>query len=47
MKYPWTRLGYTYDWGDSTTHVGLSEFILEQNATVMVKSVTSTVDYLK
>jgi len=47
MKYPWTRLGYTYDWGDSPTHVGLSEFILEQNATVMVKSVTSTVDYLK
>jgi hypothetical protein len=47
MKYPWTRLGYTYDWGDSTTHVGLSEFILEQNATAVVKSVTSTVDYLK
>jgi hypothetical protein len=47
MKNPWTRLGYTYDWGDSTTHVGLSEFILEQNATAMVKSVTPTVDYLK
>jgi len=47
MKYPWTRLGYTYDWGDSATHVGLSEFILEQNATAVVESVTSTVDYLK
>ena len=47
MKYPWTRLGYTYDWGDSTTHIGLSEFILKQNATASVKSVTSTVDYLK
>jgi hypothetical protein len=35
MKYPWTRLGYTYDWGDST-HVGLSEFVLMQNATVTV-----------
>ena len=45
MKYPWTRLGYTYDWGDST-HVGLSEFVLMQNATVTVKSVTPTVDYL-
>ena len=24
--YPWTRLGYTYDWG-SATRIGLSEFI--------------------
>lgn len=46
MKYPWTRLGYTYDWGDST-HIGLSEFVLMQNATVTVKSVTPSVEYLK
>ncbi len=46
MKYPWTRLGYTYDWGDST-HVGLSEFVIAQNATVTVKSVTPTAEYLK
>jgi len=26
--WPWTRLGYTYDWGNSPDHVGLSEFIL-------------------
>ena len=26
--YPWTRLGYSYDWGDSDNHVGLSEFII-------------------
>lgn len=25
---PWTRLGYTYDWGDPDDHHGLSEFIL-------------------
>jgi len=24
--YPWTRLGYTYDWG-SSNHIGLSEFV--------------------
>ncbi len=48
MKYPWTRLGYTYDWGgNSENHVGLSEFILKQNSTVLVKSVTPTVEYLK
>ncbi len=45
MKYPWTRLGYTYDWG-STNHVGLSEFVLKQNSTVIVKSVTTTSEYL-
>ncbi len=46
MKYPWTRLGYTYDWG-STNHVGLSEFILKENATATVKSVTPTEEYLQ
>ena len=46
MKFPWTRLGYTYDWGNTATHVGLSEFVLRQNSTVTVKSVTPTVDYL-
>jgi hypothetical protein len=47
MKYPWTRLGYTYDWGNSQTHVGLSEFVLKQNSTVTVKSVTPNLEYLK
>ncbi len=26
--YPWTRLGYTYDWGNPRNPVGLSEFVL-------------------
>jgi uncharacterized protein with beta-barrel porin domain len=26
--YPWTQLGYTYDWGNPNSKVGLSEFIL-------------------
>ena len=26
--WPWTRLGYTYDWGNPDNHVGLSEFII-------------------
>jgi hypothetical protein len=25
---PWTRMGYTYDWGNHDNHVGLSEFIV-------------------
>jgi hypothetical protein len=45
-KYPWTRLGYTYDWGNSFSHVGLSEFVLKQNSIVTVKSVTPIEEYL-
>lgn len=46
MAYPWTRLGYTYDWGNTDSHVGLSEFVIAQNTTVLVKSVTPTSEYL-
>jgi hypothetical protein len=48
--YPWTRLGYTYNWG-SNDHVGLSEFILhgkkEDGSTISVgiKSVMTTEEY--
>ena len=40
--YPWTRLGYTYDWGNKKNHVGASEFVIrldpsKQDATVTVK----------
>jgi hypothetical protein len=45
-RFPWTRLGYTYDWGSNSSHVGLSEFMLKQNSIVTVKLVTSTLDYL-
>lgn len=44
--YPWTRLGYTYDWGNTEDHVGLSEFILQSDAVMYVHSVQSMdVDY--
>lgn len=26
--YPWTRLGYTYDWGNTSAPFGLSEFVV-------------------
>lgn len=42
--YPWTMLGYTYDWG-SANHVGLSEFVIRQGATVGVASVYTLQDY--
>lgn len=36
--YPWTRLGYTYDWGDPSHEVGLSEFVITPSAHIIVKS---------
>lgn len=48
--YPWTRLGYTYDWG-SGNHVGLSEFVLHGKKadhspiSVGIKSVKTTAEY--
>lgn len=48
--YPWTRLGYTYDWG-SSSHVGLSEFVLHgrkvdgSTISVGIKSVRTTAEY--
>lgn len=30
--WPWTRLGYTYDWGNPVDPVGLSEFVVRINA---------------
>lgn len=39
--YPWTRMGYTYDWGDEEDHVGLSEFLLQTDAVIYVHSVQS------
>lgn len=31
-KFPWTRLGYTYDWADNGSEYGLSEFIIKKDA---------------
>jgi hypothetical protein len=43
--YPWSRLGYTYDWGDSRRHIGLSEFVIMPGATVEIKAVAPTMEY--
>jgi len=43
--YPWTRLGYTYDWNPTTDEVGTSEFIVRPGATVDVHAVTPTDAY--
>jgi hypothetical protein len=56
--YPWTGLGYTYDWGiypktPLQTDAGLSEFIIflppntEPSVSIEVKGVFSTEEYCK
>lgn len=34
MGFPWTRLGYTYDWGNRHDEVGLTEFVVAGGAEV-------------
>jgi len=43
--YPWTRLGYTYDWHPETSEIGPSEYVVRTGATVEVASVMSTAAY--
>ncbi|MEO1053600.1 MAG: hypothetical protein AAFX87_23395 [Bacteroidota bacterium] len=43
--YPWTRLGYTYDWGNKRSEVGLSEFVVREGASVWIKSASANTDY--
>lgn len=35
-QYPWTGLGYTYDWCNANTHVGASEFVVRSGSVVNV-----------
>nr|WP_290223965.1 hypothetical protein [Trichocoleus desertorum] len=54
-SYPWTQLGYTYDWGNPAdwqrlepnhpAHVGLSEFVIRQGALVTVHSTQPAEEY--
>ena len=47
-KYPWSQLGYTYDWNpDNKSHVGLSEFVIGSNKNIAVKAIYTTEEYLK
>lgn len=43
--YPWTQLGYTYDWADdkyNNDHVGLSEFIVLGGSSIVIEKVMNT-----
>lgn len=47
VPYPWTQLGYTYDWADdeyNNKHVGLSEFIVLGGSPVVIEKMIRTED---
>lgn len=44
-RFPWTALGYTYDWGDPTSRIGASEFIIRQGTRVRILTLTPTQEY--
>lgn len=47
-NYPWTQLGYTYDWHPkSKKHVGLSEFVIDADKDIIVNKVYTTEEYCK
>lgn len=43
--YPWTRLGYTYNWQAGASEVGPAEFVIKKGATVQVLDVIRTETY--
>lgn len=45
--YPWTRLGYTYDWADNGVEYGLSEFLINDRAIVEVEFTKTIDDFIK
>jgi hypothetical protein len=45
-NYPWTQLGYTYDWNPAKPkNIGLSEFVIGKNKNVVVAGFYSTASY--
>ncbi len=57
LPYPWTQLGYTYDWGDRAdwatldptrpNNVGLSEFVIRQWSPIAVQAAQPIDDYCR
>lgn len=46
-QYPWTQLGYTYDWSPTNkSHRGLSEFVIDVNKYIIVNKIYTTSQYL-
>ncbi|WP_436484248.1 hypothetical protein [Chitinophaga sp. ARDCPP14] len=47
MHYPWTRLGYTYDWAPGASRVGMSEYVMQAGSGAWVEKVNRAADFFK
>lgn len=45
--YPWTRLGYTYDWAPGANHRGATEFVIPDQTSVKIEAFTTTDEYCR
>ncbi|WP_212002937.1 hypothetical protein [Chitinophaga sp. HK235] len=45
--YPWTRMGYTYDWAFGANKVGLSEYVEKASSGMWVEKVRRAADYFR
>ena len=43
--YPWTRLGYTYNWNPDASYVGTSEFVIPDGTQVQVCGTVAATDF--
>lgn len=47
-QYPWSQLGYTYDWNPANkSHRGLCEFVIDVNKNIYINRAYTTEEYLK
>lgn len=46
-SYPWTRLGYTYDWANNGKVYGMTEFLIKQDAEMEVAFTETTDEFLQ
>ncbi|MFY0254515.1 hypothetical protein ACDQ55_11225 [Chitinophaga sp. 30R24] len=45
--YPWTRMGYTYDWAPGASKVGMSEYVLQASSGAWVEQVSRAADFFR
>ena len=45
-EYPWTRLGYTYDWSGGDSAYGLTEFLIADGSNAEIAFTYSTEDFV-
>lgn len=45
--YPWTQLGYTYDWEDNGKEIGLSEFVIKPSSFITIDQVETLEQFIQ